>query len=161
MYYAIHAERDKYIQSIPEILEYNFLQFTCTFTQQGSKLERRKRPLMVKTYPNYSSNPQNENYGLFCKYQLLNCTTWEHTPDNAWNNLEQCDDTYKTCWINFLCSDCAKALVPDWEIKLQNLNASVKLQNEDLETEANIEQEKEEWMLMSELNLHANMAQYS
>ena len=34
------AERDKYIQSSPEILGYNFLQFTSTFTQKRSKLER-------------------------------------------------------------------------------------------------------------------------
>ena len=150
----VYAERDKYIiQSNSEILDYNFLQFVSTFMCKGSKLERRKRPVIVKTYPNYSSNPQNKNYGLFCKYQLLKYKPWRHKPDNAWNNLEQCDDTYKTCWMNFLCSDCGKALVPDWEIKLENLKTSVKLQNEDLETEANIEEEKEEWMFMSELNI--------
>ena len=57
--------------------------------------------------------------------------------------------------MNFLCSDCGKALVPDWEFILQHLNASVKLKNKDLETETNIEKEQEEWMLLSELNLQA------
>ena len=59
------------------------------------------------------------------QYQLLKYKPWEHTPDNAWNNLEQCVDTYKTCWMNFLCSDYGKAL--GLELKLQNLNVSVKL----------------------------------
>ena len=90
--------------------------------------------------------------GLFCKYQLLKYKPWQHVQDNAWDNLEQCDETYKACWMNFLCSDYGKNSVPDWELKLSALKASINLEYQNEDTEI-IEEEKEEWMLMSELNL--------
>jgi len=85
----IYAEREKFIKTFPDILEYNFLQFTSTFVSKNSNLEKRKRPVIVKTYPNFSSNPQNQHYGLFCKYQLLKYKPWQHAPDNAWDNFQQ------------------------------------------------------------------------
>ena len=48
----------------------------------------------MKTYPNYSSNPKNEDYGLFRKHQLLKYKPWQCTPDDAWDSLEQSDETY-------------------------------------------------------------------
>ena len=148
----VYAEREKFIKTFPDILEYNFLQFTSTFVSKSSKLAKRKRPVIVKTYPKFSSNPRNQHYGLFCKYQLLKYKPWQHVQDNAWDNLEQCDETYKACWMNFLCSVHGKNSVPDWELKLSALKASINLENENEDTEI-IEEEKEEWMLMSELNL--------
>lgn len=85
----IYAEREKFIKTFPDILECNFLQFTSTFVSKNSNLEKRKRPVIVKTYPNFSSNPQNQHYGLFCKYQLLKYKPWQHAPDNAWDNFQQ------------------------------------------------------------------------
>lgn len=106
------------------------MQFTSTFVSKNSKLEKRKRPVIVKTYPKFSSNPQNQHYGLFCKYQLLKYKHWQHLPDNAWDNLEQCDETYKACWMNFLVSDRGKNSVPNWELKLTALKAAINLENE-------------------------------
>ena len=126
----IYAEREKFIKTFPDILVYNFLQFTSTFVSKNSKLEKRKRPVIVKTYPKFSSNPQNQHYGLFCKYQLLKYKHWQHLPDNAWDNLEQCDETYKACWMNFLVSDRGKNSVPNWELKLTALKAAINLENE-------------------------------
>ena len=148
----IYAEREKFIKTFPDILTYNFLQFTSTFVSKNSKLEKRKQAVIVKTYPKFSSNPQNQQYGLFCKYQLLKYKPWQHVADNAWDNLEQCDETYKACWMNFLCSDCGKNSVPDWELQLSSLKAAINLENENENMEI-IEEEKEEWMFMSELNL--------
>ena len=55
--------------------------------------------------------------------------------------------------MNFLCSNNGEAVVPDWEIKLQTLKASIKLETDSFKTENDEEEEKEEWMLMSELNI--------
>ena len=55
--------------------------------------------------------------------------------------------------MNFLSSNNDKALVPDWEIKLQTLKASVKLETDSFEIENDQEEEKEEWMFRSELNI--------
>ena len=51
-----------------------------------------------------------------------------------------------------MCSDRGKNSIPDWELKLSALKAAINLENENKEAEI-IEEEKEEWMFMSELNL--------
>ena len=90
-----YAERYKYLKVDPQLLEYNFFQFASMFTFKASKLKRRDKTVIVKTYPNYSSNPKSEDYGLFCKYQLLKYKPWQYTSDDAWDNL----------------------IYPDWETK--------------------------------------------
>ena len=148
-----YAERKMHLNKFPEILKYNFIQFVSSFAQKGSKLEKRRFPVIVKTYPKYSSNPENKHYGLFCKYELLKYKPWQQTPENAWDNNEQCDETFRTYWMSFLCSETGKELVPDWELKLQNLKASIKVNTDDVQDFQDSQEEKEEWMLMSELNI--------
>ena len=92
-----YAERYKYLKVDPQLLEYNFFKFASMFTFKASKLKQRDKHVIVKTYPNYSSNPKSEDYGLFCKYQLLKYKPWQYTPDDAWDNLPQADETYTTC----------------------------------------------------------------
>ena len=46
----------------------------------------RKRP--VRTFPTYSSDPNGENYGLYCKYQLLKYRPWNGTMSSAWGGLQ-------------------------------------------------------------------------
>jgi len=54
--------------------------------------------------------------------------------------------------MNFLVSDRGRNSVPNWELKLTALKAAINLENENGDTEI-IEEEKEEWMFMSELNM--------
>lgn len=81
------------------------------------------------------------------------------TPDDAWDNLEKSDETYTACWKQFLSTDTAKSLVPDWETKLQAVNSYMYItpsDNDSLEEDNNAENEREEWMLMAELNIQTN-----
>ena len=113
----------------------------------------------MKTYPNYSSNPKNEDYGLFCKYQLLKYKPWQCTPGDAWDNLEQSEETYTACWKQFLSTDTAKSLVADWETKLQAVNSYMYItpsDNDSLEEDNNADNEREEWMLMAKFNVQTN-----
>ena len=149
-----YAERHKYLKVDPQLLEYNFFEFASRFVFKGSKLQQRNKTVIVKTYPNYSSNPKSEDYGLFCKYQLLKYKPWQSTPDDAWDNLVQDDETYTTCWKKFLLTDTAKSLVPDWETKMQAVNnyMSITPFNDDsVEQDYDTETDREEWMLMAEL----------
>ena len=126
---------------------------------KGSKLHQRGKTVIVKTYPNYSSNPKDEDYGLFCKYQFLKYKPWQCTPDDAWDNLEQSDETYTTCWKQLLSTDTAKSLVLGWETKLQAVNSYMYItpsDNDSLEEDNNADNEREEWMLMAELNIQIN-----
>ena len=149
-----YAERYKYLKIDPQLLEYNFVEFASRFTFKASKLTRRDKTVIVKTYPNYSSNPKSEDYGLFCKYQLLKYKPWQSTPNDAWDNLAQDDETYTTCWKKFLLTDTAKSLVPDWETKMQAVNNYISItpfNDDSFEEDYNTESEREEWMLMAEL----------
>ena len=113
----------------------------------------------MKTYPNYSSNPKNEVYGLFCKYQLLKYKPWQCTPDGARDNLEQSEETYTAFWKQFLSTDTAESLVPDWETKLQAVNSYMYItpsDNDSLEEDNNADNEREEWMLMAKFNVQKN-----
>ena len=113
----------------------------------------------MKTYPNYSSNPKNEDYGLFSKYQLLKYKPWQCTPYDAWDNLEQSEETYTACWKQFLSTDTAKSLVADWETKLQAVNSYMYItpsDNDSLEEDNNADNEREEWMLMAKFNVQTN-----
>lgn len=103
----IYAEREKYIHLDTQLLQYNFCKFVSTFIIKMSKLQRRKKEVVVKTYLNFSSNPQNEHYGLFCKYQLIKYKPWKFSPDDACNGLPQNDNTFITCWKIF------------WQVNLQ------------------------------------------
>ena len=151
-----YAERYKYLKVDPQLLEYNFFKFASMFTFNASKLKQRDKSVIVKTYPNYSSNPKSEDYGLFCKYQLLKYKPWQYTPDDAWDNLPQADETYITCWKTFLLTDTAKSLVPDWETKMQDVNNYIcitPLNEDSFEEDYNTKSEREEWMLMAELTI--------
>lgn len=93
------------------------------FILKGKKLARRSKDVIVKTYPNCSSSPANEHYGLFCKYQLLKYKPWKGTPNMAWNNLEQNDEAFITSWKQFLSCEQSKQLVPNWESKMEDANS--------------------------------------
>lgn len=144
----------KYLNIDCKMLEYNFVTFVSKFTFKYSKLQKRTKTVIVKTYPTYLSNPNNETYGLFCKYQLLKYKPWKDNANMAWDNLDKDDQTYITCWNQFLLTDDAKQLVPNWESKMQSVKAYVKPAVENLTSlDDNIEEEKEEWMLMAELHI--------
>lgn len=113
----IYSQRERYLDVDPKIVNYNFVKFVSIFILKGKKLARRSKDVIVKTYPNYSSSPANEHYGLFCKYQLLKYKPWKGTPNMAWNNLEQNDEAFITSWKQFLSCEQSKQLVPNWESK--------------------------------------------
>ena len=154
----IYAERGKYIHLDAQLLQYNFCKFVSTFSIKMSKLQKRKKEVVVKTYLNYSSNPENEHYSLFCKYRLLKYKPWKFTPDDAWNGLQE-NDTFITSWKYFLSSELANVLVPNWETKMQAVNSYLKpFDDENLDEnitleDGNTDDEREEWMFMAELNV--------
>lgn len=83
----LYAKRNVYQSDFPGISNLNFVQFTSRFCKGKVGINQRNSPVVVKTYPNYSSNPKGPYYGLFCKYQLLKFKPWHHTLDNIWDNI--------------------------------------------------------------------------
>ena len=68
----------------------------------------------------------------------------------AWNNFEQNDDTYITSWKQYLSCEQSKQLLPNWKTKMEDVNGYL-VAEDDCET-PEFDEEKEEWMLMAELN---------
>ena len=147
----IYSQRDEYLGVDPEMLNYNFVKFVSMFTLKGKKLTRRSKDVIVKTYPNYSSSPTNPHYGVFCKYQLLKYKPRKGTPTMACNNFELNDETFITSWKQYLSCEQSKQLVTNSKTKMEDLNGYL-VAEDDCETQE-CDEEKEEWMLMAELNL--------
>ena len=74
----------------------------CIFICKGKLgIARRKTDVVVRTHPNYSSNPKGPSYGLFCKYQLLKYKPWLHSFDSAWDHQDNSDVVYIEKWAEF------------------------------------------------------------
>ena len=66
----------------------NLIDFFYKYEVKSSKLQARTKPVVVRTVPNYSSNPVGLNYELYCKFNLLKFKPWSHSSENAWDKQE-------------------------------------------------------------------------
>ncbi len=113
-----YARRCLFKSQFPFIVNCNFLQFASNYIVSNQK----PKCVIVKTFPNYSSNPKGIYYGLFCKYQLLKYKPWANPVTNAWENLPDCDNTYIQCWSEFLKTPNGTSLVPNWNNEMNNIS---------------------------------------
>lgn len=152
----LYAKRNVYQSDFPGISNLNFVQFTSRFCKGKVGINQRNSPVVVKTYPNYSSNPKGPYYGLFCKYKLLKFKPWHHTLDNIWDNQECPDPVYVQAWHSFLTTSLARELVPDWLHQLDSISQYVDDIAHDEDTNENDTGEREEWMYLADLNFQNN-----
>ena len=150
-----YATRSSFIDDHPKILHLNFVQFVSQYFVSDGYLKKRTKPVIVQTFPKYSSSTKSPYYGLFCKYQLLRYKPWQQTCSSAWENEDECDEVFISHWDQFLQTDQAESLVPNWSQELNNVSAYY----EDLSDSATKAYqcvnsgEREQWMFLAELNL--------
>ena len=149
----LYAKRKMFESDHPGISNYNFVQFASNYFKTKLAIAKRSTPVVLKTFPNYSSNPNNPNYGLFCRYQLLRYRPWYNSVNDAWSNEEPSDAVYINQWDSFLRTADAKLFVPNWshQINLISEYANQLIENDDF-VEANTNQ-REEWMILADLKL--------
>ena len=134
----------------------NLCQFAAQYTVCRGKVSKRSLPVIVRTFPTYSSNPQSEVYGLYCKYQLLKYKPWEDLPSNAWGGGTDSDENCINMYNMFLHSDAGKLQVPHFTrdlIRAQEYHD--KHSNDCDEDEEDIMQEsaqEDDWMLLCRIN---------
>jgi len=109
---------------------------------------------VVRTHPNYSSNPKGPSYGLFCKYQLLKYEPWLHSFDSAWDHQDNSDLVYIEKCHEFLASSKAKVLVPNCSLQLDLVSQYVQQDIDSLDICENDTGERDKWMYLAELNLN-------
>lgn len=84
-------------------------------TQFKNEIVKRKKPVIVRPIPNFSSNPNGINYAQYCKYQLLKLKPWANQYQNAWDNDQQSDEIFVAKWQEFLSCDLGQSTVPQWQ----------------------------------------------
>ncbi|XP_057296771.1 uncharacterized protein LOC130625684 [Hydractinia symbiolongicarpus] len=65
----VYGDRGSYSTAVQQL---NLIDFFSKYDVKKDKLQLRKEPVIVRTIPNYSPNPQGVNYDKYCKFQLLN-----------------------------------------------------------------------------------------
>ena len=144
----------QYQDNFPNIMSQNIIQFVSTYALSQNDLVYRANQVIVRTFPTYSSDPKSKNFGLYCKYQLLKFKPWQTHPQNAWNNLPECDDTFISTYMHFLSTDYAKQHIATLAEELHRAEQYESLQHstEDADQSANTqEHNQEEWMFLCQL----------
>ena len=72
---------------IPNLQNCNIVQFVSQFTVYKNEIKRRTKNVVVRTYPNFSSNPKSEYYPLYCRYQLVKYKPWSYDINNLWDSM--------------------------------------------------------------------------
>jgi hypothetical protein len=129
----IYASRN-YLHSESNVQGLNFIDFHSNYIYQKGKIMKRKKIVIVRTIPKFSSYAQDVNYGKYCKFQLIKFKVWVGSVSSAWSNLDECDDNFIREWSRFLQSEFARNSVPSRELELQNVQ-NVLSNNDDSEIE--------------------------
>ena len=147
-----YMTRMQYEHNFPNIMSLNILEFTARYTLSQNELVHRTNNVIVRTFPTYNSDPKGTNYGLYCKYQLLKFKPWQTNPQNAWENLPECNNTFISAYKQFLTTDYARQHVATLAEELHRAEQyeSTQLTDDDTNQEENAP-ELEEWMLLCQL----------
>jgi hypothetical protein len=155
-----YAKRLENLPNNEAISEMNLMQFSEHFYINNNTVRERKTPVIVRTYPNYSSNSKGKSYPLYCKCQLIKYKPWKEQFSDAWGNLPDSDDTYIMAYHDFIQSATASRYVQNTAKELEEVEQylqTVQLDNAmnsdeyEIHNEESVQQQ-EEWMLLSQLN---------
>ena len=156
---------DLYAKRNIEQAEINFNDFAMKFECVGGELvERRtnKDKLALRFFQRYSSNPNSDNYDLYCKFSLLRYKPW-HTRhaqalDTDINGItyEDNEEGWIESWRKFLLTEVAKNCIPEWyhrtiDVHRRIEDNDVRAEIEEMDQEEYIEKNdddytQEDWM---------------
>ena len=148
----VYAQRQQFSDQAPTIMTFNLAEFVKTFKWNDNKLEKQGNNVVAKFFPQYSSNPKGENFGLYCKYQLLTYKPWHNSIDNAWDNAESIPSTFIMKWKHFLQTPYAEQHVPNWLSQLNNVEIFTDSEKNFKANEGpteDTEVHQEDWMVLS------------
>ena len=108
----------------------NLYNFAANYTVVKGRLRKRNSPVVVRTFPCYSSNPHSEQYSQHCKYQLMKYKPWSIDPSSAWMTSHISDGNYTdenivNAYQEFLEMDVAHLYIPKLAEELNNIQQFV------------------------------------
>ena len=152
----LYADRLQHETDFPGITALNLFQFVKQYSVVHNEVRRRSQEVIIRTFPNYSPNPQGQWYGRYCKYQLIKYKPWRGFPAHAWNgeqNEELDDQVFIDAYLSFLHSDDAQHLLPQFADELHHAEQRVSREHNSSEEDNSEEQhDHDEWMLLCRLN---------
>ena len=108
---------------------YNLIDFFGKFEIIGDKLIKKSKPIIIRTVLNFSSNPEGNNYGKYCKYQLLKYRSWDTDPNLTWDYDNVSDLLFVRKWKEFLQSNLGTF---NWQRQLDATDKYIDLDNGNL-----------------------------
>lgn len=153
-----YSNRSQYSNSFPCITTLNLLQFAATYSiTKTNELIQWSHPVIVKTFPTYSSDPKGPNYTKYCKYQLIKFKPWLNFIDTLWENDHPTDDTYISAYRDFLQTDFAHTNISQYSVELERAEHYIHTHdNNSSDDEDDYEYQsvshQEEWMLLCQVN---------
>ena len=146
----VYAKRDKFAETIPDIMTLNFITFATKYKLIDNKLAAQPHNTIPRVFPVYSSNAKGPNFPLYCKNQLISYKPWHKTQDNAWGDEPGTDELHVRTWKDFLETSYAREHVPDWYEKLHTVQNYSEHDTDIQHTPQELPQ-REEWMLLADL----------
>jgi hypothetical protein len=135
----LYKERYKYSEE--DLSTMNFIKFGTFYKNklqivdkglptQRQILCKQSHPdhIALRIFQKFSSNPKNPQYNLFCKFQLLRFKPWVDNFSNALGEnivQDEADDCYRVAWHEFLNTEIAKTLVPNWAEIVRNAHQTL------------------------------------
>ena len=117
--------------------------------------------MVVRTFPNVSSNPQGPNYADYCKYQLIKFKPWTTRVCDAWGGLtddvDECG-VYVESYYQFSNSEQAVLYVPSLPEELERAHRYLfpevlqQINDDDVDHGNASEVEQDDWMTLCRLN---------
>lgn len=118
------------------------------------KICKRASPVIVRTFPRHSPNPDGEQYAQYCKCQLLKFKPWKDQSSNGWGGGPDTDETYIATYHAFLQTEaledylCCISLV----ISQKHSNTLIGVMILMMRLRAHSMTHQEEWMLLCQHN---------
>lgn len=139
-------------------LDVSLLQFAAEFSVYKGEVKRRPSPVIVRTFPHYSSNPHGENYELYCKYQLVRHKPWHGVVSNAWGSIDSSPADWVAEYHRFLLTDTARENIPHFsqELHLAEQRLALEEDSDDDDEVLQRPERQDEWMQLCQLHPHFN-----
>ena len=105
----------------------NLIEYVSKYSIHHGEPHKHPTPVIVRTFPQYPSNPHGERYGQYCKYQLIKYKPWTGKPSNTWGDLPDTDAICIEVYHSFLLTLIAATCIPQFTHELEHSSISQKV----------------------------------
>ncbi len=137
----------------------NLCQFVSRYTLCRGKICEHTSPVIVRTFPRHSPNPDGEQYAQYCKCQLLKYKPWKNHSVNAWGGGTDTDETYIAAYHAFLQTEAGRLSVPHFtrDLAIAQRFVDQATDTDDEAADSPHDTQQEDWMLLCQHNQRFSM----